>query len=168
MAWSTPATWVAGAVLTAAQLNAQVRDNLNAAFPLGAPDVAWTGYTPTLTQSATVTKTVTYAKYTRVGRTIIGSVYLTVTGTGTASNAIKVGAPVAAAATGLILGPAYVFDTSAALLYTAVATLSSTTEIQMLGTVNGAATPVLGALGFTAALASGDLVLVNFQYEAAT
>ena len=37
---STPATWVAGAVLTAAQLNAQLRDALLGAFPLGPPDVA--------------------------------------------------------------------------------------------------------------------------------
>lgn len=35
MAWSTPATWVAGAVLTAAQLNQQVRDNLSFLAELG-------------------------------------------------------------------------------------------------------------------------------------
>jgi hypothetical protein len=43
MAWTTPSTWVAGAILTAAQLNTQLRDNLDA---IGG---AWTSYTPTWT-----------------------------------------------------------------------------------------------------------------------
>lgn len=43
MAWTTPSTWVSGAILTAAQLNTQLRDNMNA---IGDP---WTAYTPTWT-----------------------------------------------------------------------------------------------------------------------
>lgn len=35
MAWTAPSTWVAGATLTAAQLNAQLRDNLLAVTPAG-------------------------------------------------------------------------------------------------------------------------------------
>lgn len=35
MAWTAPRTYVAGETLTAAILNAHVRDNLNAAFPVG-------------------------------------------------------------------------------------------------------------------------------------
>lgn len=35
MAWSSPRTWVAAETLTAALLNAELRDNLNAAFPVG-------------------------------------------------------------------------------------------------------------------------------------
>lgn len=45
MAWNTPSTWTAGAVLTAAQLNAQVRDNFKA---IGDPG---TLFTPTWTAS---------------------------------------------------------------------------------------------------------------------
>lgn len=41
MAWTSPATWVANTILTAAQLNEQVRDNLKA---IGDP---MTSYTPT-------------------------------------------------------------------------------------------------------------------------
>lgn len=41
MVWTNPATWSAGAVLTAAQLNQQVRDNLKAIGDAG------TAYTPT-------------------------------------------------------------------------------------------------------------------------
>lgn len=40
MAWTTPSTWTAGAVLTAAQLNVQLRDNMKA---IGDP---WASYTP--------------------------------------------------------------------------------------------------------------------------
>ena len=65
MAWTTPATFSAGAVLTAAQLNA-ITNDLKALLPLD--QVAWTTWTPTLTQTGAVTKTVTYAKYTQVGK----------------------------------------------------------------------------------------------------
>lgn len=47
MVWNTPATWAAGAILTAAQLNAQVRDNFKA---IGDPSTA---YTPTWTSTGT-------------------------------------------------------------------------------------------------------------------
>lgn len=47
MAWNTPSTWLSGAVLTAAQLNAQLRDNMKA---IGDP---WTSYTPTWTTTGT-------------------------------------------------------------------------------------------------------------------
>lgn len=40
MAWTSPATWTAGTVLNAAQLNTQVRDNFKA---IGDP---WTAYVP--------------------------------------------------------------------------------------------------------------------------
>ena len=33
MAWTAPKTWVASAILTAAELNVHLRDNLNATFP---------------------------------------------------------------------------------------------------------------------------------------
>lgn len=35
MAWSAPRTWTGGETLTAALLNQELRDNLNAAFPVG-------------------------------------------------------------------------------------------------------------------------------------
>lgn len=47
MAWNSPSTWVAGAVVTAAQLNAQIRDNFKA---IGDP---WTTYTPSWFASGT-------------------------------------------------------------------------------------------------------------------
>jgi len=38
MAWTAPSTWVAGAILTAAQLNTQLRDNLLAGGPIYATE----------------------------------------------------------------------------------------------------------------------------------
>ena len=58
---------------------------------------AWTTWTPTLTQSGTVTATVTSAVYGRWGRLIVGQFRLSVTGTGTGSNAVTVSLPVTSA-----------------------------------------------------------------------
>lgn len=66
---ATPKTWVAGDVLTAAQLNAELRDALLGTFPLGPPDAAWTAWTPTLT-GITVGNGVRTSTYTRIGRTV--------------------------------------------------------------------------------------------------
>ena len=74
MAWSTPRTWSTGELVTAAIMNAHVRDNLNAAFPLGVD--AWTVYTPTLT-NITLGNGILIGKYHRVGRTIHFRIKLT-------------------------------------------------------------------------------------------
>lgn len=166
MAYTTPRTWVTGELVTAALLNTHLRDNLSAAFPLGVD--AWTTYTPTLTQSATVTKTGTYAKYQRAGRWITVQVFLTVTGAGTAANAVLVGLPVTAAfgSSPLEVGTGTVFDSSANLAYKGNAIMASTSTVQFRA--SGTSTSVLGVTDFAAALASGDTVAMTVTYEAAT
>lgn len=164
---ATPKTWVAGDVLTAAQLNAELRDALLGAFPLGPPDAAWTAFTPTLVQSGAVTKTVTYGKYTRIGRTIHFAVDLSVTGTGTASNVVAIGLPVTAAASGPHMGVGGIYDSSAGTFYNGMSYLTTTTTAGIFSAVDGLAT-ALGGRGFTAALAAGDIVRVTGTYEAAT
>lgn len=42
MAWSSPRTWVTNEVVTAAHMNQEVRDNLDAALPDEVSAVAWT------------------------------------------------------------------------------------------------------------------------------
>jgi hypothetical protein len=144
-------------------MNAHVRDNLKALLPLDA--LAWTGYTPSLTQSGTVTKTVTYAKYTQFGNSVKCRVLLSVTGGGTGSNAIIIGLPVTATLGSFSsAGAGYVFDSSAGLNYGGVVQLVSTTTAQLLPTAtNGSG--ALGVVGFTAALASGDTIHFEFEYE---
>lgn len=166
MAWSTPRTWSTGELVTAAHLNQEVRDNLAAAFPLGVD--GWTSFTPTLTQSATVTKTLTYARYQRVGRLIVAQVFLTVTGSGTASNGIIIGLPVTAALTTqpLEVGTGTVFDVSANQAFKGNAILNSGTGVNIRAT--GTSTSVMGAADFTAGLANNDTVSYTVMYEAAS
>jgi hypothetical protein len=179
---ATPKTWVAGDVLTAAQLNAELRDALLGAFPLGPPDVAWTGYTPTLAQGATgnIAKTVTYARYTRVGRLIVVAGLLAVTGTGTAAAGVSVTLPVAATASAPVLlpvmGTAFIYDVSATTYYPGFPKLESATVMSFLpgGTTIGLGWQSLGQGGgvaagtFGAALANGDTVAFSAVYESAT
>lgn len=128
---------------------------------------AFPSYTPTLTQSGAVAKTLTYTKYTQRGKAVEGTAYMTVTGTGTASNAVKIGLPVpAATVAATIIGTGYILDSSANLLYTGLLTVLNSNEAQLLANVNGAAVQVLGAASFTAALDANDLVNVKFAYEA--
>lgn len=74
MAWTTPRTWVAGEVPTAAILNTHIRDNLAA---IGDP---WTAYTPTWT-AATTNPTLgngtLEGHYIKAGRLVVFRVRLT-------------------------------------------------------------------------------------------
>lgn len=130
---------------------------------------AWTTYVPTLTQSGAVTKTVTRASYVRIGRTIIATGVLSVTGTGTSANVITVSLPVTAASAGDVVGSGGVYDFDGNVAYNGIATLRTTTTVQFqLG--NGAVNNYIGGTGggFTAALASGDAVYWSITYEASS
>lgn len=169
MAFTNPRTWVTGELVSAAMLNEQIRDNTNAAFPLGVD--AWLTYTPTLTQNnAAVTKTVNYGRYMRVGRSVFFAGRLTVTGTGTAGTSLKVGLPVAAAAvTELFMGQGQLFDASAGVVHRALinGVTGSASEFYMQAAASTGA-DVMGVVGFTAALGSGDVLVFSGTYEAAS
>lgn len=151
------AVFPAGHILTSADL-----DTL---FPTGVG--AWTPYTPTLTQSATVTKTVSAASYAKAGRKVSARFYLIATGAGTAGNAVVVGLPVAALFGAGATGPGYLYDASAATFYTCQFDLASTTTARLL---IGTATNYAGVAGggFTAAMAAGDVISGILEYEAAS
>lgn len=130
----------------------------------------WTTYTPTLTQTGTVTKTVTSARYQRIGRTIHFAVNLAVTGPGGGGTAVEVGLPVAAAPSwdALMIGPGLIYDSSTAIVYNGnAAVVASLNAVAIWPSADGS--PVfLGARAFTAAIAAGDLVRVSGTYEAAS
>lgn len=158
-----PKTWSAAAVLTAAQLNAELRDALNALLPLNV--VAGTNFTPTLTQSGAVTKTVTRAKYFRFGNWVIALYHLTVTGTGTANNAITVSLPVTAAyAANAHCGAGRIFATTN---FPGIACLTSTTTAGLLDTTTSTTGVFLGQTGSaaTGALANTNEVHFWIGYE---
>jgi hypothetical protein len=135
---------------------------------------ALTSFTPTVTQSGSVTGTVNYGASIRTGRWIQGAIKFTVTGSGTASNTVVIGAlPTTAASNIEVVGSAYIFDSSVPNVTFYVAYLASTTTIQLVY-VNAGATGALSTFvagsgansGFTAGLASGDVISLNFMYEA--
>lgn len=126
---------------------------------------AWTTFTPTLTQSNTPTKTVTYASYLKLGRMVTGHVVMTVTSAGTAANPIIVGLPVAMAGTGnLVIGSGWVYDASGVIGYSgALIRVTSTTAIIW---AHGETNNVGADPNF--ALANTDQISYQFTYESAS
>jgi hypothetical protein len=165
LAWTSIPSFTAGNVLTASQLNTYVRANLNALLPLDV--IAGTAYTPVLTQSTSVTKSVTRAQWCRIGNIAIAWFYLVITGTGTANNKVTVSLPTtAASAAGLEVGSGHIFDSSASSVWHCNIRMDSTTTVAFYNGTNGIA---LGATSspFTAAYASGDEATGHVIYEAA-
>ena len=152
-------TWVAGDVVTAADTN----------LYLSGEGGAWSTWTPTVTQSGSVTVTNTRSRFARYGRTIHFVTHLTVTGTGTASNSIAISLPVtAASANEAGGGVGYVFDSSAGIYYPGNILISTTATFNMMTTEAAASSPLLGVSGFTAALAVNDVIRAAGTYEAAS
>jgi hypothetical protein len=56
---------------------------------------AWIAYTPTLTQTVTVTKTIVVARYKKIGKTVTAQIILTCTSSGTNGTMVSVGLPIA-------------------------------------------------------------------------
>ena len=127
----------------------------------------WPTWAPTLTQSGTVTHTVTYARYYRIGTLVNAFAVLTVTGTGTANNVITVSLPFTAVSVGW--GYGRVFDTSTNLMASGMTHLQSTTTMCVLDGMSPTNNLRLGQTGaaFALGLASGDSVLMGALYEAA-
>ena len=99
MAWTSPRTWVAGETVTAALLNAHVRDNEKA---IGDP---WTAWTPTVTsETGTFTSVSGSGQYSTFGKHVVWSATITITTVGTASGGIRFTLPVTARAANLPIG----------------------------------------------------------------
>jgi hypothetical protein len=126
-----------------------------------------TTWAPTVTQSGSVTVTNVRSTWSRLGRVYFMRFQLTVTGSGTGSNAIVIGNfGTSAGSHPTVVGEATVTDASTGFLYTALLTLASTTTMNLTGTsVAGQAPILLGVTGFTAALASGDTLSGSFFFE---
>lgn len=128
---------------------------------------AWTAYTPTLAQSVTVTKTVTYARYARVGRLIVAQALLTITGAGTAGTAVAVGLPVAATASAVATAAAL---GSFSYTDTGTAVYSGTANFIGVSAVAGQAHNLGAFIGQTPSFAAAntDVVSMTVTYEAAS
>jgi hypothetical protein len=129
-----------------------------------------TDWTPAITQSVAVSATVARARYTRIGRLVIGDALLNVTGAGTAGAAVQVTLPfnTASGSTNTTMGQGFITDASAGQTFHGGVDLAvaSPGAIRLRNTFQNGAINYLGASGFTAALASTDVVTFQFMYEA--
>ena len=100
MAWTDPPrTWVTAETVTAALLNAHVRDQLIAAFPLSTGPL-WKAWTPTLVELTKGNGTIV-ARYTQVGGLVVARFEWTFGSTSAiVSSANTVSLPVTASSTG--------------------------------------------------------------------
>jgi len=134
----------------------------------------WTNYTPVVTQSNTVSATVNYARYSRIGRTITVQANISVTGDGTSGQPIRVTLPVPAAyvgALGTTIGIMEAYDASATTVYGGGAWLGGTTEAPYVTArhmSNNGVGNTLGTGTANFALASGDFISFSVTYEAAS
>jgi hypothetical protein len=141
-----------GQVLTAATMNS-----------IGA---AWETWTPTLTQTATVTKTTNYAKYMRIQKLVIAQCYMTVTGAGTGGTNVVVGLPITALELqSQIVGGGFIYDSSANMVYHVVNQITSTTTMSFYTDQNGSGN--FFGTNPNIALAANDQIRLYFMYEAA-
>jgi hypothetical protein len=131
--WTDPTDAVANVTaVTAAREKTNVLDNLRAI-------AEWTTYTPTITQSVAVAKTVTYAKYRKYGGAVEVLVFLTCTGAGTITNVITVSLPATSiTSTELTIGAGRIVD-AGVNSYPVLVQIASTTTVKFLQ--SDAATP---------------------------
>lgn len=127
----------------------------------------WTDYTPTLTQSATVSKTITRARYRRMDDICFVELDLAVTGSGTAGQAVEIGLPLSTGmATGAYLAGTGVITNASASSekYVGAPRVSASNKFTLQGAAQPASNP-LGAEIFTEALANTDAVRASFWYS---
>lgn len=126
---------------------------------------AWTSYTPTLTQSATIGKTVTYARYVKLGRLVIAQGVLVATSSGSSNNIIQIGIPVPAVQTLIPVGQ--LWWVASGVYYPVAAALgTSTTFVGLIP----ATSLNLGQTfaGYDNQVASGDTLAYSVVYESAS
>jgi hypothetical protein len=135
--------------------------------------LGWTSYTPTWTQSTAIAKTVNYAKYIKIGRTVQGQVQLTSTtsAAGLANTIITVTTPLTAAVSGLIVGGGWLYNatnngTNGIGNYPFHTFLSTTGLFSFIPT-DATYNNSFGAVFFTEQLQISDVITFNFCYESA-
>lgn len=130
---------------------------------------AWTSWTPTVTQTGSVTVTNTRSVYARYGRTIHFSMVVTVTGSGTGSSVVQTSLPVTAAggSARVLSGAGRIYDLSTTTSFQGLPYLVTTTTLRLLPAAVSSST-YLGAADFTAGLAAGDVIEIAGIYEAAS
>lgn len=127
---------------------------------------AWETWTPTCSQGGTtLTMTINSAKYGRVNKVVFGECYITVSsGTGTAPGAVAVSLPITAKSGGSsVFAQGFIYDASAAYLYTVTGPNASQTAVSFYYTNNSGNQ---WGVAPNVALAVNDQIRIQFLYEA--
>jgi len=164
MAWTAPQDWVAGDVVTAAELNQQVRDNLKT---IGDP---WTAFTPVWAGGVSaIGNAVVTARYAQSGKWVRGWIHA-VFGSSTtfAAADIFITPPVPVLAADLIpIGHGIIHDASVGIGSRAgcVAYMTTSASVRYIELVTGTTGQVLtNTSPFT--WTTSDTLAVAFEYEA--
>jgi hypothetical protein len=123
----------------------------------------WTAFTPTLSQTASLTLSVATGRYLQIGKLVIASIDVTINSAGTAGGTMVLGGlPVGSTQHGIAAVGRY-FDQSAGTYYLLSGLWSTATTMQFISH--------LGAGGFgnnpAVTAAASDTVFLNLAYEAA-
>jgi hypothetical protein len=121
-------------------------------------------YTPTVTQSVAVTKTVAIARYQQIQKRVFVEVVLNITSSGTGNNALSVSLPITAKNTTGNAGSVGIYDGSATTMYAGWCYLATATTVVFAGDWAGGGT--WGTVP-NIAIANGDTIWLNLSYEAA-
>lgn len=123
----------------------------------------WIDFVPTITQGVALTKTITYARYQKLGRIVHAQVMVTITSAGTVSNPVFISLPVPPANThngpcgsGLYQDTGTTIYSGTSVITSTGVALQSTAQVAYVGQ----------APSFAAA--NTDLVGYNITYEAAS
>ncbi len=156
---TTPRTWAVSEVLTATNMNAQLRDFQNG---FG----AYTSFTPSVSGGWGLGNGTLSAKYLQVNKFVHFIIVMTVGSTTVVGTTLQFSLPVTIGTTSGYTFDGRFYDLSATQSYLAQVYATSTTVATMyvLGT-NGLQTAQSSTVPFT--WAAGDLAVVNGSYEAA-
>jgi len=126
-------------------------------------NTGWTSYTPTITQGVTLSKTVNYAKYKQIGKTLYVNISMTITSGGTAGNRIRTSLPIPViSADVVVLGSGYYFDAGTAH-YPGTAIIYDVNTVELY--THASANAIGASPGVTAA--NNDVMAYNLVYEIA-
>jgi hypothetical protein len=164
---TTPRTWVAGEVVTAAEMNTEVRDAVTGI------QAAWATYTPALTASGSNptlgTGSSVNGSYNQIGKTIIGEadIIFGTAGFAAGTGVYEISMPVApisgSTGTGIIAGSGVFFDASGTTFSVFQLRWQTSSTCRMIyhggGTGLSATAPVVPAIN--------DRIHCIFMYQAA-
>jgi hypothetical protein len=129
---------------------------------------AWTNYTPQVDQGVVnMTKSIVYARYVQIGKTVMGAIALVMTSAGTAGQPMSITLPVATAYVNVAVGSGFVVKTGTKV-YNGTWNYWTTTKVTLVVDDGNSSGPGAGWGQLpNLALASNDIIRGTFMYEVA-